>query len=155
MFALAICALIIGTALLVLECFVPGIGIAGITGGILCLLGIFGLVPYIGWYVIFIIVAIIIIVLLSIYLFANSAEKGKNPLVLSQKTDKKSGFSANDDNSFLLNKTGVALTQLRPAGIAEIESKRVDVVTSGEFIDAGTEITVTDIQGRRIIVKKI
>ena len=55
MFAIAICALVIGTALLVLECFVPGIGVAGITGGILCLLGIFGLVPYIGWYVIFVI----------------------------------------------------------------------------------------------------
>ena len=74
--------------------------------------------------------------------------------MLSQKTDKESGFSANDDNSFLLNKEGVAVTQLRPAGIAKIESNRVDVVTNGEFIDAGTKIIVTDIQGRRIIVKK-
>ncbi len=154
MFALAICALVIGTALLVLECFVPGVGIPGITGGILCLLAIFGLIPYIGWYVIFVIVAIIIIVLFSIYLFARSAEKGKNPLVLSQKTDKESGFSANDDNSFLLNKKGVAVTALRPAGIAEIESMRVDVVTNGEYVDIGAEIIVTDIQGRRIIVKK-
>lgn len=154
MLALVLCALVIGTALLVLECFVPGVGVPGIVGGILCLLGIFGLVPYIGWYVIFVIVAIIIIVLFSIYIFAQSAEKGKNPLVLSQKTDKESGFSANDDNSFLLGKKGVAQTQLHPSGIAEIDGKRVDVVTNGEFVEVGAEIVVTDIQGRRIIVKK-
>lgn len=151
---LAICAIIIGTALLVLECFIPGIGVAGITGGFLSILGILLLIPYVGWYVIFIIMAIIIIVLLSIYCFAQSAHKGKNPLVLSQKTDKESGFSANDDNSSLLNKEGETLTQLRPSGIALIDSKRVDVVTDGEFLDIGTKIVVTDIQGRRIIVKK-
>ncbi len=150
----AICALIIGTALLVLECFIPGVGIPGITGGFLSILGIFLITPYIGWYVIFIIMAIIIIVLLSIYFFAKSAHKGKNPLVLAQKTDKESGFSANDDNSSLLNKEGEALTQLRPSGIALIDSKRVDVVTGGEFLEAGAKIIVTDIQGRRIIVKK-
>ena len=155
MLPLVICALVIGTALLILECFLPGIGVPGITGGILCLLGIFGLVPYIGWYVVFVIVAIIIIVLLSIYFFARSAEKGKNPLVLSQKTDKESGFSANEDNSFLLNKQGEAVTGLRPAGIALIDAKRVDVVTNGEFIEAGTPVKVVDIQGRRIIVEKI
>ena len=155
MLPLVICALVIGTALLILECFIPGIGVPGITGGILCLLGIFGIIPYIGWYVIFVIMAIIIIALLCIYFFARSAEKGKNPLVLSQRTDKASGFSANDDNSSLLNKQGEAVTGLRPAGIALIDAKRVDVVTNGDFIEAGTPIKVVDIQGRRIIVEKI
>lgn len=155
MLPLVICALVIGTALLILECFIPGVGVPGITGGILCLLGIFGLIPYIGWFVVFVIVAIIIIVLLSIYFFARSAEKGKNPLVLSQKTDKESGFSANDDNSLLLNKEGEAVTDLRPAGIAFIDAKRVDVVANGEFIELGTKVKVVDIQGRRIIVEKI
>ena len=155
MIPIAICALIIGTILLVLECFLPGIGVAGITGGVLCLAGIIMLVPYIGWYVVFIVLVIVLVVMLSIYIFARTAEKGKNPLVLSQKTDKASGFSANDDNSSLLNKEGEAVTGLRPAGIALIDSKRVDVVTDGEFIEAGTKIVVADIQGRRIIVKKI
>ncbi len=153
--ALAIVAVIIGTALLVLECFLPGIGVAGISGGILSVLGIIGLSFYIGWYVIFVILLIIAIVLLSIVLFAKTATQGKNPLILSQKTDKESGFSANDDNSELINKEGKAVTQLRPAGIALIDEKRVDVVTNGEFLEAGTPIFVKDIQGRRIIVEQI
>ncbi len=154
MLVLAIFAVLIGTGLLALECFIPGVGIAGITGGILCILGIVGLIPFIGWYVIFVIMAIIVMVLLCIYFFAKTAETGMNPLVLSQKTDKESGFSANDDNSGLLGKKGEAVTGLRPAGIALIDGNRVDVVTDGAFFDAGTEIFVSDIQGRRIIVKK-
>ena len=155
MLVLAIFAVIIGAGLLALECFIPGVGIAGITGGILSIIGIVGLVPYIGWYVVFVIMAIIVIVLLCIYFFAKTAEDGKNPLVLSQKTDKESGFSANDDNSNLLGKQGEAVTGLRPSGIALIEGNRIDVVTDGAFFEAGTKIYVSDIQGRRIIVKKI
>ena len=152
---LAIFALIIGTALLALECFIPGVGVPGIAGAILDLVGIGILTSYIGWYVIFIILAIIIIVVACVTIFAKMASKGKNPLILSQRTDKESGFSANEDNSSLLNKEGEALTQLRPSGIALIDSKRVDVVTDGEFLEAGAKIVVSDIQGRRVIVKKI
>lgn len=153
--ALAIIAVFLGTTLIVVECFLPGIGVAGFSGGILSALGIIGLIPYIGWYVVFVILAIIIIAVICVMMFARSAEKGKNPLVLSQKTDKESGFSANDDNSALINKEGVAVTQLRPAGIATIDNKRVDVVTNGEFLETGTPVRVTDIQGRRIIVEQI
>ncbi len=152
---LAIFALIIGTALLALECFIPGVGVPGIAGAILDLVGIGILTSYIGWYVIFIILAIIIIVVACVTIFAKMASKGKNPLILSQRTDKESGFSANEDNSSLMNKEGEALTQLRPSGIALIDSKRVDVVTDGEFLEAGAKIVVSDIQGRRVIVKKI
>jgi len=152
---LAIFALIIGTALLALECFIPGVGVPGIAGAILDLVGIGILTSYIGWYVIFIILAIIIIVIACVTVFAKMASKGKNPLILSQRTDKESGFSANEDNSSLLNKEGEAITQLRPSGIALIDSKRVDVVTDGEFLEAGAKIVVSDIQGRRVIVKKI
>ncbi len=155
MLALAICALVIGTALLALECFIPGVGIPGIAGAIFNLIGIFMLTTYIGWYVIFIILAIIVIVIACVCFFAKAATKGKNPLILSQKTDKESGFSANEDNSSLLNKEGEAVTRLRPSGIALIDSKRVDVVTDGEFLEAGAKVVVADIQGRRIIVKKI
>ncbi len=150
---LVIAALIAGCALLCFECFIPGFGVAGISGSILCILGIIGLVPYIGWYVVFVIMAIIVIILAIMYFFANSADSGKNPFVLSASTSKEAGFSANDDNTQLLNKCGEAVTGLRPSGIALIEGKRVDVVTNGEFIDAGTPLIVTDIQGRRIIVK--
>ena len=151
---LIIAALIAGCALISFECFIPGFGIAGISGALLCLFGIITLIPYIGWYVVFVIMFIAIIVLTVIYFFAKSADSGWNPFVLSAKTSKEEGFSANDDNTDLINKSGVAITDLRPSGIAEIDGKRVDVVTDGAFIKKETKVYVSDIQGRRIIVNE-
>ena len=54
--------------------------------------------------------------------------------------------------ALLLGKPGVALSMLRPAGIATIEGNRVDVVTRGEMIDAGNPVEVIEIEGNRIVV---
>jgi membrane-bound serine protease (ClpP class) len=155
MLGLIIAATVLGTLLLLIECFMPGIGIAGISGAILCILGIVFLAPYMGWYVALVALAIIAVIIVAICAFARSAHTGKNPLVLASKADKESGFSANDDNSQLVGKTGEAVTGLRPAGIALIEGERYDVVTDGDFIEAGENLTVASVQGRRIIVRKI
>jgi membrane-bound serine protease (ClpP class) len=50
--------------------------------------------------------------------------------------------------------TGRSVTDLRPAGIAEIDSQRLDVVTDGEYIDVDTPIVVIGVKGNRIIVEK-
>lgn len=151
---LVIAALVAGCALLCFECFIPGFGVAGITGTLLCLFGIIALVPYIGWYVVFVIMLIVLIVLTVIYFFAKSADKGWNPFILNAKTSKEDGFSANDDNNDLINQKGVAITDLRPSGIAEINGKRVDVVADGAFINKETKVYVKDIQGRKILVNE-
>ncbi len=54
----------------------------------------------------------------------------------------------------LVGKNGVARSVLRPAGIAEIEGKRYDVVTRGEFIEQDEAILVEEVQGNRIIVRR-
>ena len=151
---LVISALVAGCALLCFECFIPGFGVAGITGAILCLFGIISLVPYIGWYVVFVIMLIALIVLAVIYFFAKSADQGWNPFILNAKTSKEEGFSANEDNADLINQIGETKTDLRPSGIAEINGKRVDVVADGAFIKKETKIIVSDIQGRKIIVNE-
>lgn len=50
--------------------------------------------------------------------------------------------------------TGVARSPLRPAGIAEIDGKPVDVVAESEFIDQGERIVVILDQGYRRVVRK-
>ena len=55
----------------------------------------------------------------------------------------------------LLQKEGVAASGLRPAGVAEIEGNRVDVVTQGEMISEGDRIQVTEVQGNRVVVEAI
>jgi membrane-bound serine protease (ClpP class) len=52
----------------------------------------------------------------------------------------------------LLHGNGTAITPLRPAGKAQINDRRVDVVTRGEAVDAGAKIRVLLIEGNRIVV---
>jgi membrane-bound serine protease (ClpP class) len=54
-----------------------------------------------------------------------------------------------------LGKRGRASSPLRPAGIAEIEGERVDVVSDGELIDPGELIEVTRVDGNRIVVRRV
>jgi membrane-bound serine protease (ClpP class) len=53
-----------------------------------------------------------------------------------------------------LGKRGHASSPLRPAGIAEIEGERVDVVSEGELIEPGDEIEVMRVDGNRIVVRR-
>jgi membrane-bound serine protease (ClpP class) len=52
-----------------------------------------------------------------------------------------------------LGQSGKALTLLRPAGMAEIAGRRLDVVSEGMFVVPGTEIVVTKVEGNRIVVR--
>ena len=54
----------------------------------------------------------------------------------------------------LLNGTGVALSQLRPSGIATINGQRVDVVTEGGLIERGAAIKVVAVEGARVVVRE-
>ena len=53
----------------------------------------------------------------------------------------------------LLDQTGVTLTALRPAGTAQINGKRVDVVTEGGFVDKGQPVRVVAVEGMRVVVR--
>lgn len=55
----------------------------------------------------------------------------------------------------LLHKKGVAASPLRPAGVAEIEGRRVDVVTPGEMIARGDHVRVTEVEGNRVLVERV
>ena len=54
----------------------------------------------------------------------------------------------------LLERTGTALTPLRPAGTAVIDGKRVDVVTEGQMIERGTPVRVIAVEGLRVVVRE-
>jgi len=48
---------------------------------------------------------------------------------------------------------GTALTDLRPSGLARFGDERVDVVTLGDFIVAGSPIRVVRVEGNRVTVR--
>jgi membrane-bound serine protease (ClpP class) len=53
----------------------------------------------------------------------------------------------------LLGHTGQATSFLRPAGVATVDGERVNVLTEGEFVQAGTPVEVTRVEGSRIFVR--
>ena len=54
----------------------------------------------------------------------------------------------------LLGALGLALSELRPAGVARFGERRVDVVSDGEFIPPGEAIRVIAVDGNRIVVER-
>ena len=54
----------------------------------------------------------------------------------------------------LVGKRGEATTVLRPAGVAELDGRKVDVVTEGEFLPVGTPVEVLRVEGTRVVVRR-
>lgn len=55
----------------------------------------------------------------------------------------------------LLHARGTTLSALRPSGMAMINGKRFDVVSEGGFIEPNTPIEVIDVDGARIVARKL
>jgi len=53
----------------------------------------------------------------------------------------------------LLEAVGTALTDLRPSGLARFDDERVDVVTLGDYVAAGTAVRVVRVEGNRVTVR--
>jgi membrane-bound serine protease (ClpP class) len=76
-------------------------------------------------------------------------------IVLNTEITKASGFtSQKDDMIDLQDQTGVALTALRPSGMAQFGEQRVDVVSSGEFINSGDAVVVVRVDSNRVVVSR-
>jgi len=58
-------------------------------------------------------------------------------------------------NELKTGDAGVAITKLRPAGQARFEDAVVDVVAEGEFVENGQKIKIIQIQGNKVVVRKI
>lgn len=150
--------LIVGLVLLVIEMFLPGIGLAGVSG-MLALIAV--VVMQLGWgnprVALYVIAITLLIIILGLIWIIRSFQRGrlsKSFLVLREQSDGTSVPEVATAKSDLVGKSGVALTTLRPAGIAEIGDKRVDVTTAGEFIPKGSRVTVVSAQGMHILVNK-
>lgn len=52
----------------------------------------------------------------------------------------------------LVGRAGTTLSDLRPAGHARIDGRRVDVVSRGERIEAGAAVRVLEVSGNRVVV---
>ena len=59
------------------------------------------------------------------------------------------------DGKLKIGDTGAALTKLRPAGRGKFNDAVVDIVAEGDLIEKGQKIKIIQIQGNRVVVRKI
>lgn len=165
--ALNIILFIAGLILLAVEIFViPGFGVTGISGMVLILASIF--LALIGqktpfWDTNVLSLAVIQLagaLLFSILFFMAIVRflprnSYFNRLVLSDEENATKGFVSYPSASELVGKEGTALTTLRPAGSAEINGIRYDVMADWEYIEKGSRIQVLRVEGIKVVVKKL
>ncbi len=147
-----------GMGLLIVEAFMPGFGLPGITG---CVLEIAAIVlTYIhhgGYAALGVTVLILMIMGIVVSLVLRSASKGrlsKSPMVHNDSEDA-SVLDTAEDLKVFVGKRGIATTVLRPSGKVEIEGVSLNVVTDGEYIPMDTPVQVSRVEGRHLIVKKL
>ncbi|MCB1055783.1 MAG: hypothetical protein KDD11_09775 [Acidobacteria bacterium] len=140
--------LAVGYLLLLVELFVPG-GVLGAFGVLVVLYGCFlafGMGPLWGTSAILLSA---IVTTVGLKLFFRS--RVGRALVLDDPTT--STWRAQDEDfTPLVGRCGRALTSLRPAGAAEIDGRRYDVVTDGEMVAVGTLVMVVEAEGARLVV---
>jgi len=153
-----------GLVLLVLEIFViPGFGLAGVLGigallaGLsLSLIGGGATWEFIlkaaGRVVFSLLLALV--ASLAVLRFLPRLPFGRRLILETELLAGAGGSSAPESDRMWLGKSGTALSPLRPAGIAEIEGERVDVVSDGDLIEPGVPIVVTHVDGNRIVVRR-
>jgi membrane-bound ClpP family serine protease len=146
---------VIGIMVIIAEIFIPSLGVLAVIA--------LALLSY-SLYIVFTsisttagivftgldIIIVPLIVVLGIKILA------KSPLALKRELSKQNGVvSQKEKLETYINMKGIAVTDLRPAGMAQINSQRVDVVTDGDYIEADTPVIVTGVAGNRIVVEAI
>jgi membrane-bound serine protease (ClpP class) len=148
-----------GILLIALEVLViPGVGVAGILGLAAIIAAVIRIfqdqsVLVLGW------TAIFGGALLAVLLWLLPNSRIGNVLTLQTRL---TNAEANPDpakgalvadRSYLAGATGIAQSDLRPAGVARIAGERIDVVTEGDFISSGSAIEVLRVEGNRVTVR--
>jgi membrane-bound serine protease (ClpP class) len=160
---------IIGIVLLALEIFViPGFGVAGISGILLCFASLvlvmvnndffdFSMVSGESLMQAFTIALIGITGSLLLLMFGASKmvdSKYFRKITLQTKLDHKHGYTSNFNKESTTGKTGIAHTILRPSGKVLIGETIYDAYTGGDYVERGSEIVVVDDSATSLKVKK-
>jgi len=146
---------VIGTGVLVAEVVFP-------SGGLLAILtaGILGYSLYLVFATVSVFAGMIFvladILILPVVVIMGFKMLGRSKMALHADLSSASGVTAHDERlSGMLGQIGVAVTNLRPAGTAMIEKRRIDVVTRGDYIEKNAGVIVDSVEGGRVVVRRI
>jgi membrane-bound serine protease (ClpP class) len=147
---------IIGIGLLISEMFIPSFGILGILGIAALIFGITmgaydtgNALRSLG------IAALIALVIIIAFAYVFRKRGIWNRFILSEQLTTEKGYVPQLSREKWIGQEGVVLSMLRPSGLAEINGERLDVISSGEFIEKGMPVRVLSVDGTRILVKEL
>lgn len=148
----------IGLLLLLAEVFlIPGFGLAGIGGAAAILASIFLTFGNIvqATYSILIALGLSIAGFFLLIRFIPSTRAWRK-FILFTKQEKELGYTVGTkDLKRLTGKEGIAITPLRPSGIVEVNGKKLNALTLGEYVDSNTKIKIISVEGNKIVVEAV
>lgn len=142
--------ILIGIGLLVAEIFIPSFGMTGLLGIVSIVAAIVLTAETLGQGIVMFLVILVIVLVLMFFAYRIVASR-RSPLILKDSVKEEDA----EDLQYYLGKEGVALSILRPAGKGDFDGVRLDVLTEGGFIPKGSDIVITNIEGKKIFVKVV
>ncbi|HEX3019380.1 MAG TPA: NfeD family protein [Chitinispirillaceae bacterium] len=163
--------LAIGAVLLAIEIFVtPGFGLIGITGILIMVIGMVLSLqdfvipkPEFPWQAKMLVSnlitviasflgSMVIIILFFRYVFPKVGKIVQGPYLQATLIDVR--VDSDLSSKALIGQNGIVCSALHPAGKAMFNGEVIDVVAEGEFIEKDTEVTISEINGNRIVVTR-
>lgn len=145
-----------GILLIVIELITPATGILAAIGIFLMLYSIIlalgGNISAIYMLLGAFIIAVIIFIIILKHLPSSRLWK---KVVLQNSSTSEQGYISSTNQSSLLQREGIVLTELHPAGTILVDGQPIDVVSEGVYINKGASVRIIKIDGSRIIVRKI
>lgn len=151
-YLLPIALQVLGMIVIVAEIFIPSLGLLSILAGGLLLYSLYLVFTSISFNAGMVLVGIDVVVMPIVLVLGLRALSASSVSLHKKLSNSEGVVSQSEKKETWLDREGEAVTDLRPSGTAMIEGKRLDVVTDGEYVDAGTRIRVTGVSGNRIVV---
>jgi len=144
--------ILVGYGLLIAEMYMPGFGVAGISGTALVIGGIALMQPTAAQALLLVVISVVILGA-ALFFAMRSLKKGRlnrTGVVLNDELD----AGETRDLSALEGMMGTAHTAVRPSGIAMLGGEKVNAVSDGDFIPAGARVRVERVDGKRVVVRE-
>lgn len=144
--------MLLGAGLIILEVFLPGFGLPGVSGIVLIAAGTFIAATHYGLLVsvsMLLVLIAALAILVSWILHTMSRSGVRSEIFLHDKEE----LHTQRDMQVLVGRRGRTASVLRPAGIGDFDGVRLNVVTEGDFIEKDVPIRIVRADGSRIVVR--
>lgn len=150
---------LLGLGMLIVEVFMPGFGLPGISGILLEAAAV--VITYIrhgGLAALGMTLVMLACIAVAISLALRSAQKGrlsKSDVILTETESTAEGYVATRDMDVFVGKEGITTTVLRPSGMAEFDGVKLNVIADGEYIAKDVAVRVDYVDGASIVVRRV